>query len=160
MTQFFFDNLTTSIEFVRAGKLRALGITSAERNPLTPELVPICETMPELKPFDVSTWFGVFLPAGTPKPIVDSLNAQMKVWLDDAKTKERFTTMAGFPAYGTPAEFDKFVNAQIALWKGVIDKEGPEARRERGPAAFEERPRPCQCGGAARPPHRPPRDRL
>ncbi|HYR64598.1 MAG TPA: tripartite tricarboxylate transporter substrate binding protein, partial [Reyranella sp.] len=65
VTQFFFDNLTTSIEFVRAGKLRALGITSAARNPLTPELVPICETVPELKPFDVSTWFGVFLPAHT-----------------------------------------------------------------------------------------------
>jgi tripartite-type tricarboxylate transporter receptor subunit TctC len=124
VTQFFFDNLTTSIEFVRAGKLRALGITSAQRNPLTPELVPICETMPELKPFDVSTWFGVFLPAATPKSIVEAFNAQMKTWLDDPKTKEKFSAMAGFPAYGTPAEFDRFVNAQIALWKSVIDKEG------------------------------------
>ena len=124
VTQFFFDNLTSSIEFVRAGKLKALGITSAQRNPLTPELVPICETMPELKPFDVSTWFGVFLPAATPKPVIDSLNGQMKAWLEDPKTKEKFAQMAGFPAYGTPAEFDKFVNAQIALWKGVIDKEG------------------------------------
>ena len=109
---------------MRAGKLRALGLTSKERNPLTPELVPICETMPELKPFDVSTWFGVFLPANTPKPIVDSLNAQMKAWLDDAGTKERFKAMAGFPAYGTPAQFNDFVTAQIAQWKGVIDKEG------------------------------------
>ena len=124
VTQFFFDNLTTSIEFVRAGKLRALGLTSKERNPLTPELVPICETMPELAPFDVSTWFGVFVPAATPRPIVDSLNAQMKVWLEDAGTKERFKTMAGFPAYGTPDQFNSFVNAQIALWKSVIDKEG------------------------------------
>jgi len=124
VTQFFFDNLTTGIEFVRAGKLRALGITSAERNPLTPELVPICETLPELRPFDVSTWFGVFLPAGTPRPVVDSFNAEMKIWLDDPKTKERFSAMAGFPAYGTPEQFDKFVTAQIALWKGVIDKEG------------------------------------
>ena len=124
VTQFFFDNLTTGIEFVRAGKLRALGITSAQRNPLTPELVPICETMPELKPFDVSTWFGVFLPAATPQPVIAAFNAQMKSWLDDPKTKERFTQMAGFPAYGTPAEFDKFVTSQIALWKGVIDKEG------------------------------------
>src|SRR5882757_1790818 len=124
VTQFFFDNLTTSVEFVRAGKLRALGLTSAQRNPLTPDLVPICETMQELKPFDVSTWFGVFLPAGTPRPIVDSLNAQMKVWLEDAKTQERFKSMAGFPAYGTPEQFDAFVNAQIALWKSVIDKEG------------------------------------
>src|SRR5262249_36049441 len=123
-TQFFFDNLTTGIEFVRAGKLRALGITSAQRNPLTPELVPICETMPELKPFDVSTWFGVFLPAATPKATVGALNAQMKTWLDDPKTKEKFSAMAGFPAYGTPPAFDTFVNAQIALWKSVIDKEG------------------------------------
>jgi tripartite-type tricarboxylate transporter receptor subunit TctC len=91
---------------------------------LTPDLVPICETMPKLKPFDVSTWFGVFLPAATPKPIVDSLNAQMKAWLDDETTKERFKTMAGFPAYGTPEQFNGFVNAQIALWKSVIDKEG------------------------------------
>ena len=124
VTQFYFDNLTSAIEFVRAGKLRALGLTSAERNPLTPDLVPICETMPELKPFNVSTWFGVFLPANTPKPIVDSLNAQMKAWLADPKTLERIKTMAGFPAYGTPAQFNDFVNAQIAQWKGVIDKEG------------------------------------
>jgi tripartite-type tricarboxylate transporter receptor subunit TctC len=124
VTQYFFDNLTTSIEFVRAGKLRALGLTSAQRNPMTPELAPIRETMPELSAFDVSTWFGVFLPAGTPKPVVDALNAEMKVWLDDAKTRERFTQMAGFPAYGTPQQFDQFVTAQIALWKGVIDKEG------------------------------------
>ena len=124
VTQFFFDNLTTSIEFVRAGKLRALGLTSAARNPLTPDLLPICDTMPELKPFDVSAWFGVFLPGKTPAPSVDQLNQQMKAWLDDAKTKERFSTMAGVPAYGTPEQFAAFVTAQIALWKGVIDREG------------------------------------
>jgi len=124
VTQFFFDNLTTSIEFIRANKLRGLGVTSAQRSPAAPDLVPICETMPELKPFDVSTWFGVFLPAGTPRPIVDSLNAQMKVWLDSPKTKERIATMASTPAYGTPEQFNAFVNAQIAQWKSVIDKEG------------------------------------
>jgi tripartite-type tricarboxylate transporter receptor subunit TctC len=124
VTQFFFDNLTTGIEFARAGKLSALGITSAQRNPLTPELAPICETMPELKPFDVSTWFGVFLPADAPRPVVDALNAEMKSWLSDARTTERFAAMAGFPAYGTAEQFDDFVKTQIALWKGVIDKEG------------------------------------
>jgi tripartite-type tricarboxylate transporter receptor subunit TctC len=124
VTQFFFDNLTTAIEFVRAGKLRALGLTSAQRNPMTPDLVPIRETMPELKPFDVSTWFGVFLPAGTPRPIVDAYNGEMKKWLEDPKTRERFTQMAGFAAYGTPEQFKGFVDGQIALWKGVIEKEG------------------------------------
>jgi len=124
VTQFYFDNLTSAIEFVRAGRLRALGLTSAQPNPLTPDVPPIAGTLPELKPFDVSTWFGVFLPAATPKPVIAAFNDQMKSWLDDPKTKERFTQMAGFPAYGTPAEFDTFVTSQIALWKGVIDKEG------------------------------------
>lgn len=124
VTQFFFDNLTSSIEFMRAGKLRALGLTSAQPNPLTPDVPPIASTMPELKPFDVSTWFGVFLPAKTPRPIVDAYNAEMKAWLSDPKTLERIAAMAGSPAYGTPEQFDGFVNAQIALWKGVIDKEG------------------------------------
>ncbi len=124
VTQFFFDNLTTSIEFMRAGKLRALAITSAQANPLTPNVPPIAGTMPELKPFDVSTWFGIFLPAKTPRLIVDAYNAELKAWLTDPKTLERFAAMAGFPAYGSPEQFDGFVNAQIALWKGVIDKEG------------------------------------
>ncbi|CAN5122859.1 tripartite tricarboxylate transporter substrate binding protein [soil metagenome] len=124
VTQFYFDNLTSAIEFVRAGKLRALGLTSAQPNPLTPDVPPIAGTMPELKPFDVSTWFGVFLPARTPRPVVDAYNAEMKLWLSDPKTFERFKTMAGFPAYGSPGTFDGFVNGQIALWKGVIDKEG------------------------------------
>jgi tripartite-type tricarboxylate transporter receptor subunit TctC len=124
VTSYFFDNLTSSVEFMRAGKLRALAITSKQRNPMVPDLPPISETMPELKPFDVSAWFGVFLPAGTPAPIVESLNAEMKRFLALPDTLERFKTMAGYADYGTPAEFNKFVDSQIALWKGVIDKEG------------------------------------
>jgi len=124
ITQFFFDNLTTSIEFMRAGKLRALGLTSAQANPLTPEVPPIAGTMAELKPFDVSTWFGVFLPAGAPRPVVDGYNEEIKLWLRAEATRERFRTMAGFPAYSTPEQFKDFVDAQVALWKGVIDKEG------------------------------------
>jgi tripartite-type tricarboxylate transporter receptor subunit TctC len=124
VTSYFFDNLTSSVEFMRAGKLRALAITSAQRNPMVPDLMPIRETMPELKPFDVSAWFGAFLPGGTPAPIVESLNAEMKRWLAMPETLERFKTMAGYADYGTPADFKKFVDSQIALWKGVIDKEG------------------------------------
>lgn len=124
VTQFFFDNLTSSIEFMRAGKLRALGLTSAQPNPLTPDVPPLSGTLPELKPFDVSTWFGVFLPVGTPRPVVDAYNTEIKAWLEDDKTRERFKQMAGFPAYGTPEQFKGFVDTQIALWKGVIEKEG------------------------------------
>jgi len=91
---------------------------------MVPDLMPIRETMPELAPFDVSAWFGVFAPGGTPAPVIESLNAEMKKWLAMPDTLERFRTMAGYADYGTPAEFKKFVDSQIALWKGVIDKEG------------------------------------
>ena len=125
VTQFFFDNLTTVIEFVRAGKLRALGITSAQRNPLTPELVPICETMPELKPFDVSTWFGVFLPAATPKPIVDAVQRPDEgLARTTPRPRSGSRPWRASPPTARRREFDTFVKAQIALWKGVIDKEG------------------------------------
>jgi tripartite-type tricarboxylate transporter receptor subunit TctC len=124
VTQYFFDNLTTAIEFVRAGKLRALGLTSAKRNPMVPDLPPISETMPELKSFDVSAWFGVFEPAGTPRDAVEALNAEIKVWLDQDATKERFKSMAGYSSYTTPEQFNEFVQRQIAQWRGVIEKEG------------------------------------
>jgi tripartite-type tricarboxylate transporter receptor subunit TctC len=124
VTNFYFDNLTTSVEFIRAGKVRALGLTTAQPNPLMPDVPPIAGTLPELKPFDVATWFGIFLPAGSPRPVVDAYNATMKAWLDDPKTKDRIAQMAGFTAYGTPEAYKSFVDAQVALWKGVIDKEG------------------------------------
>lgn len=123
-TKYFFDNLTSSVEFMRAGKLRAIGLTSAQRNPMVPELAPIREAMPELAPFDVSAWFGVFLPGRAPAPIVEAYNLALKEWIDLPGTKERFTQMAGYPAWTTPAAFGEFVNKQIALWKGVIEKEG------------------------------------
>jgi tripartite-type tricarboxylate transporter receptor subunit TctC len=123
VTQFCFDNLTTSIEFLRTGRLRALGLTSAQPNPLTPEVPPIAGTMPELEPLDVSTWFGVFLPAGTPRTVVEAYNQEIRVWLRAEATRERFQAMAGFPADGTPDQFEGFVDGQVALWKGVIDRE-------------------------------------
>jgi tripartite-type tricarboxylate transporter receptor subunit TctC len=124
VTNFYFDNLTTSVEFIRAGKVRALGLTTARANPLMPDVPPIAGTLPELKPFDVATWFGIFLPAGAPPPVVDAYNATMKAWLDDPKTKDRIAQMAGFPAYSTPEQYKSFVDAQVTLWQGVIDREG------------------------------------
>lgn len=124
VTQYFFDNLTTAIEFVRAGKLNALGLTSAQRNPMVPDLPPIRETMPALKDFDVSAWFGVFLPAGTPREAVMAWNAEIKDWIEQDAIKERFKSMAGYAAYGTPEQFSDFVQKQIVLWRTVIEKEG------------------------------------
>ena len=104
--QYMFDNLTTAIEQVRAGRVKALAVTSAERNPQLPELPALRETLPGLADYDVSTWFGVFYPAGVPEGAVRALNAEIKDLL------------------GMPERFAAFVRAEIEKWRAVIRKEG------------------------------------
>ena len=118
-----FDNLTTAMPHVQAGKVRALGVTSAARNPQLPNLPALRETMPELSDYDVSTWFGIFLPAATPDPIVAELNAQIRALVELPDTQGRFTQMGGFSAWSEPARFKAFVDAEIAKWTAVIERE-------------------------------------
>ncbi|TPG61151.1 tripartite tricarboxylate transporter substrate binding protein [Roseomonas nepalensis] len=121
---FQIDNLTTAVEQIRAGKVRALGVTSADRIAQMPELPALRETMPELASYDVSTWFGAFLPGGTPEPVVQAFNAQIKAMLDLPATRQRFAEMGGVPAYGTAAEYATFVRAEIEKWRAVVQREG------------------------------------
>ena len=122
--QYMFDNLTTAVEQVRAGGVKALAVTSADRSPQLPELPALRETLPELADYDVSTWFGAFYPARTPEAAVRALNAEIKDLLDMPETRRRFAEMGGVPAYGTPERFAAFVRAEIEKWRGVIRREG------------------------------------
>ena len=122
--QYMFDNLTTAVEQVRAGGVRALAVTSADRSPQLPELSALRETMPELADYDVSTWFGAFYPARVPDAAVRALNAEIKALIDRPETQRRFAEMGGVPAYGTPGQFAAFVRAEIEKWRGVIRREG------------------------------------
>jgi tripartite-type tricarboxylate transporter receptor subunit TctC len=110
--------------------VKALGVTSAERIPQLPDLPALRETMPELANYDVSTWFGAFHPARVPRPVVDALNAEIRLLLDMPETRRRFAEMGGVPAYGTPAQFADFVAAEIAKWRGVIQREGLQLRAD------------------------------
>ncbi len=122
--QYMFDNLTTGIEQVRAGRVRALGVTSAERNPQLPDIPAIRETMPELAPYEVNTWFGMFAPANTPAPAVRAINAQINALLAMPETQARFAQMGGVAMPGTPEDFAAFVRAEIEKWQAVIRREG------------------------------------
>jgi tripartite-type tricarboxylate transporter receptor subunit TctC len=122
--QFAYDNLTTAIEHIRGGRLRPLGVTSADRSSQLPDLPALRETMPELAPYDVSTWFGVFMPAGTPAATVRSVSADIQAFLAMPETVARFTQMGGVPAPGGPEHFDAFVRAETAKWGEVIRREG------------------------------------
>jgi tripartite-type tricarboxylate transporter receptor subunit TctC len=109
---------------VRAGKLRALGLTSAKPNPLTPDVPPIAGTMPELKPFDVSTWFGVFLPAEEHRGGGRRLQCRDEGLARRSQDARALQHHGRLPGLRLAEEFGRFVDGQIALWKGVIDKEG------------------------------------
>lgn len=122
--QFAFDNLTSSMDHIRGGRLRALGVTSADRSAELPDLPAIRETMPELATYDVSTWFGLFMPANVPAPIVASVNAEVQAMLGLAETKTRFAQMGGIPVPGSAADFARFVAAETAKWGAVIRREG------------------------------------
>src|SRR5436305_2495592 len=84
-----FDNLFPSLPQIREGKLTGLATTMPERTPLSPDIPALRATMPELKGFDVSSWFGVFLPAVAPQPVLDALNAEVKACLARDAVKAR-----------------------------------------------------------------------
>ncbi len=121
---FLIDNLTGVIEQIRAGKLRALCVTSAERSPALPDVPAAKDTLPELRSYEVNTWFGIFGPAGLPAEITNGLNADINAWLELADTRRRFGELGGGPLVKSPAEFTSFVQAEIAKWRTVIQKEG------------------------------------
>lgn len=116
---FYFDNLSNGIRFVRDGALKGLGITSAQPSQQT-DMVPIRTTMPALAPFDVSTWFGVFMRAGTPRGAVEEANAAIKDMLEQDSTKALYAQMAANTAWCTPEQQADFITRDAAKWAGVI----------------------------------------
>ena len=122
--QFMFDNLSTAIPHIRGGRVRALAVTSAERNPALPDLPAMRETLPELAEYEVNTWFGIMAPAGVPADALRTVNLEIKALLEMPSTVERFAQMGGVPAYGTPEQFAAFIQAEIAKWGAVVRREG------------------------------------
>ena len=121
---FLIDNLTGVMEQIKAGRVRALAVTSAERNAQLPDVPTMRESLPELASYEVNTWFGLFGPAGLPPEVTASVNAEIGSFLDLPATRTRFEELGGAPFKVTPAEFDRFVAAEIAKWRAVIQKEG------------------------------------
>ena len=120
-TQVFFDNLPGSVEFVKTGKLRALGVTSAKRSFVFPDLPSIGETIPG---YDVSLYYGVSAPRGTPPDVVAILNKGINAALADPKMKTRIAEFGGTPLSLTPAEFGKLVADETEKWAKVVNTVG------------------------------------
>jgi tripartite-type tricarboxylate transporter receptor subunit TctC len=122
--QILSDNLYPSLPQVQDGKLNALAVTTPERSASAPEIPTMRESAPELAKFDVSSWFGVFLPKSAPAPIVDALNIQIKAMLERDDIKKNIANMGARSDYGSPQQFSDFVAVETAKFAGIIKQEG------------------------------------
>jgi tripartite-type tricarboxylate transporter receptor subunit TctC len=115
--QVAFDNLPGSIGFIRTGQFRALGVTTAVRSDALPGVPSISEFLPG---YEVSAFYGLNAPKGTPAEVVDSLNKSVNAALADPAMRKKFTDLGGMMLGGSPAEFGKFVAAETDKWAKVI----------------------------------------
>src|SRR5215470_6509255 len=116
--QVTFDPLANSIEHVRAGRLRALAVTTAMRSPELPEVPAVGEFVPG---FEASGWQGIGAPKNTPAEVIDLLNKEINAGLADTKMKARFADAGGYlPFASSPAEFRKFIADDVNKWAKVI----------------------------------------
>ena len=119
----FFDNLFPSWPQVKAGNLRALAVTTTERSAIAPDVPTMRESAPELAPYDVSSWFGIFLQRETPAPIVEALNKEIKKFLEQPDMQARITELGARSDHGTPEQFATFIQGEIDKFAGIIRKE-------------------------------------
>jgi len=118
-----FDNLPSALPQIKAGKLKALAVTSATRSAAVPDLPTIAEAGP-VKGFDASSWFGLLAPVGTPADIVTRIQQETAKALQSVALKERLLSQGAIPSGNTSAEFAKFIAAESAKWAQVVKVSG------------------------------------
>jgi tripartite-type tricarboxylate transporter receptor subunit TctC len=115
--QVAFDNLQPSIPHIKAGKLRALAVTTAMRSQALPDVPTVSDFVPG---YEASTWNGVCAPKGTPPEIVDRLNSEINAGLADPKLKGRLADAGAWPLPGSPVDAGKLIADEIEKWTKVI----------------------------------------
>ncbi|AWB25251.1 tripartite tricarboxylate transporter substrate binding protein [Methylobacterium currus] len=117
-----FDNLPSAIGHVRAGTLRALAVTTAERFPTLPDVPTMAEA--GVPGFDVPAWFGLLAPAGTPRPVIDLLQSRIAAVLAEPETRARLLELGGTPGGMSPDAFGEIVRREVARWPAVVARTG------------------------------------
>jgi len=123
--QMMFDAITTMSSNAAAGQVRALGTTGVKRSELTPDVPTVAEA--GVPGYEATIWLGVMAPAGTPKDIVDKLNAEINKAINRADVKEAWAKQGAVPLVMSPAEFDKYLRADIDKWAKVVAASGIKA---------------------------------
>jgi tripartite-type tricarboxylate transporter receptor subunit TctC len=118
---FNFDNLATASANIKAGKIKALAVTTAQRSAMLPDIPAVAET---LKGFQIDTWWGLVAPAGTPKDMVAKLNQAFVAALNSPEAKTRFATLMAEPVANTPEQFGEFMKKELAKYEPVVKASG------------------------------------
>ncbi|HZE61606.1 MAG TPA: tripartite tricarboxylate transporter substrate binding protein [Burkholderiales bacterium] len=119
-----FDNLPSSIPHIKSGRLRALGVTSAQRDPNLPDVPTVAETVPG---YEATAWFGIGMPKGSPREAIDKINATVNAALSDPGMLKRYADLGGRPIGGTPEDFGKVIKAETDKWAKVVISSGAKA---------------------------------
>jgi len=123
---FMIVDLQPALQQIKEGKVRVLGVTTPKRVAAAPDIPTIAEG--GLAGYELVAWQGVVAPAGTPRPVVDALAAQIKKLLDNPSTRERFTSIAIEPLPGsTPDSFGDYIKSEVDRWADIVKKSGAEA---------------------------------
>lgn len=120
---FNIDNLATAAANIRAGKLKALAVTTAQRSSVLPEVPAMAETLPG---FEIDTWWGLVAPAGTPADTVTRLNAAFTAALNSADVKAKFARLMAEPAPSTPQAFESFMQKERTKYQRVVKISGAQ----------------------------------
>ncbi len=122
--QVMFDNLPSSIGHIQAGRLRALAVTTAVRAKALPDVPTVAETVPG---YEASAWFGMAVPKGTPRPVIDKLNKTINAALADPAMQAKLAELGGTTIAGTPEDFGKVIAEETAKWAKVVKATGAAA---------------------------------
>jgi tripartite-type tricarboxylate transporter receptor subunit TctC len=119
--QVLFDNLPSSIGHIRGGRIRALAVTTTEPSAALPGIPTVAQSVPG---YEASAWFGIGMPKGTPKEIVDKLNAEVNRALSDPAMVKKLEDLGGTPLKGSPDDFGNVVKAEVEKWSKVVKASG------------------------------------
>ena len=122
--QLVFDNMPSALPMAKEGKIRAIAQTTAKRSPAAPDVPTVAESLPG---FEATTWFAMFAPANTPKPIIDKLNAEVVRVFKLPEVTERLKTLGLDPVLSTPDELGKYQATEIVKWAKVVKESGAKA---------------------------------
>ena len=116
-----FDNMPSSVQHIKSGALRPLAVTTDQRAKALPDVPTVGDTV---KGYEASAWFGIGVPKGTPRAVIDKLNAEVNAILAEPAMRTRLEEMGGIFMNGTPEDFGKIVESETEKWKKVVEFSG------------------------------------